>query len=110
MAAKFELKKSVNNQYYFSLKAANGETVLSGETYDSKASAQGGAESVQRNAANDSRFERQTAGNGEGYFVLRAENGEQIARSETYSSPATMEKGIAAVKKDAPGAQISDLT
>ena len=46
MAGKFELKKSKNNQYFFSLLAANGQTILASEMYDAKASALAGIESV----------------------------------------------------------------
>jgi uncharacterized protein YegP (UPF0339 family) len=41
---------------------------------------------------------------------LRAANGEVIASSEAYEVKAGCEKGIAAVKKDAPIAVLQDLT
>ena len=37
MAAKFEIKKSANEQFMFNLKAANGEVILTSETYSPKA-------------------------------------------------------------------------
>ena len=40
--------------------------------------------------------------------VLLAGNGEPIGRSQMYSSKAAMEKGIACVKKDGPGARVDD--
>jgi len=110
MAAKFEIKKSKNNQFYFSLVASNGQIILSGETYESQSGARGGAESVKRNAASDARFERRTSTGGAAYFVLKSENGEQIGRSETYSSEAAMEGGIESVKSNAPSAEIVDST
>jgi len=42
--------------------------------------------------------------------VLKAGNGEEIGRSETYSSESAMENGIASVKKNAPDAKVEDLT
>jgi hypothetical protein len=36
----FEIKKSVNNQYYFVLKATNGQILVTSETYTSLQSAQ----------------------------------------------------------------------
>lgn len=48
--------------------------------------------------------------NNQYYYRLRAANGEIIGRSETYTSISARETGIAAVKKDAPGAPIEDLT
>ena len=51
MAGKFELKKSKNDKYFFSLLAGNGQTILASEMYDTKASALAGIESVKKNAA-----------------------------------------------------------
>jgi hypothetical protein len=57
MAAKFEIKQSVNEQFMFNLKAANGEVILTSETYSQKRSAEQGIASVKANASDDSRFE-----------------------------------------------------
>ena len=51
MAGKFELKKSKSGQYYFVLKAANGEVIAQSEQYTTKSAAKHGIESVQKNAA-----------------------------------------------------------
>jgi uncharacterized protein YegP (UPF0339 family) len=110
MAAKFEIKKGSGGQYRFNLKAGNGEIILSSEQYQSKQGAEKGIESVKTNAPNDSRYERKETGNGQPYFVLKAANGEQIGRSETYSSKSAMENGIESVKKNAPGAAVEDLS
>lgn len=110
MSAKFEIKKNAGGMFHFSLAAANGEKILSGETYTSKAGAREGAESVVRNAANDSRYERKSSSNGESYFVLKASNGQIIGTSETYSTAAAMENGIEAVKSNALSAGIVDST
>src|SRR5205814_5310580 len=110
MAAKFELKKSGNGQFYFSLKAANGEPILASEMYQSKAGAENGIQSVKTNAPIDSRYERKTSTSGQPYFVLKAANGEPIGRSETYLSASAMEYGIASAKANAPGATVGDLT
>lgn len=48
MAGKFELKKSKNDKYFFSLLAGNGQTILASEMYDTKASALAGIESVKK--------------------------------------------------------------
>ena len=42
MAGKYVLKKAKNGQFYFNLKAGNGETILSSEMYKAKASANKG--------------------------------------------------------------------
>jgi uncharacterized protein len=110
MAAKFEIKKSTDGQFFFHLKAANGEIILSSEQYKAKASAQGGIASVKTNAPVDERFERKTAVSGQPYFVLKAANGEPLGRSEMYSSKEAMEKGIASVKSNAPSATVDDIS
>jgi len=46
---------------------------------------------------------------GQSRWRPRAANGETIAASEAYTSKAACEKGIAAVKRDAPIAVIQDL-
>jgi uncharacterized protein YegP (UPF0339 family) len=109
MAAKFELKSSKNGQFMFNLKAANGEIILTSETYKEKTGALNGIQSVKANAAENSRFDRKTAEDGQAYFVLKAANQEVIGKSEMYKSTAAMENGIASVKKNAPEARVEDL-
>ena len=46
MAGKFELKKSKNDKFHFSLLAGNGQVILSSEMYEARASAVNGIESV----------------------------------------------------------------
>ncbi len=110
MASKFELKQATNGQFHFNLKANNGAIILSSELYQEKRSAEQGIASVKTNAANDTRYERRTAKNGEPYFVLKASNGEIIGKSEMYSSTSAMENGIDSVKRNAGDARVYDLT
>ena len=58
MAAKFELKKTSNDKFVFNLLASNGQVILTSETYDSRASALQGIESVKKHAPDDARFGR----------------------------------------------------
>lgn len=107
---KFEIKKSSDNQFYFNLKAANGEVILTSEMYIAKSSARNGIASVKENAPNDARFERKTASSDEPYFVLKAVNGEPIGTSEMYSSTSARDNGIQSVKNNAPYAKVVDLS
>jgi uncharacterized protein YegP (UPF0339 family) len=50
MAGKFELYKDKSGNWRFRLKAGNGQVIAVGEAYESKAAAQNGIESVQKNA------------------------------------------------------------
>lgn len=110
MSGKFDLKKSTNDQFYFNLKAGNGQVILTSELYKAKSSALNGIESVQKNALLDERYERKVSSKQEPYFVLKAGNGEPIGKSEMYSSTAAMENGIESVKSNAPEATVNDLT
>lgn len=110
MAAKFELKKSEKGQFFFNLKAGNGEVVFTSQMYKSRESAEKGIASVQANAGAEARYERKTSTKGEPYFVLKAANGEVLGRSEMYSAPASMEKGIQSVMKNGPAAKVVDLS
>jgi uncharacterized protein YegP (UPF0339 family) len=109
MAGKFDLKKAKNGQFYFNLKATNGQVILTSEMYKAKSSAKNGIESVKTNAAIDERYERRESKKGEPYFVLLAANKQVIGQSEMYSSVAAMEKGINSVKTNAPDASVDDL-
>ncbi|MBA3593028.1 MAG: YegP family protein [Polaromonas sp.] len=110
MAGKFELKKSKNEQYFFSLLAANGQTILSSEMYDAKASAVAGIESVKKNAADDAMYVRLDGKDGSPYFTLRAGNNQVIGQSQMYSSASARDNGIESCKTNGPGATTSDLS
>lgn len=110
MAGKFEIKKSKNEKFLFNLKAGNGQIILSSEMYETKAACENGIESVKKNAPDDNRYERKTSTGGEPYFVLKAGNGQEIGRSEMYTSTAGMENGIESVKTNAPSAATEDST
>jgi len=110
MASKFTSFQGTNGQYYFNLKAGNGEKVLSSEGYIYKSSCQNGIESVKTNAPYDSRYEKKTSWNGKYYFVLKAGNGEIIGTSEMYENSSGRDNGIDVVKREAPSAPTEDLT
>lgn len=107
--AKYKVKKSVNNQYYWVLTAGNGEPVLKSETYTSKQGCLHGIGSSQVCVA-DRNFKRYRSGNNQYYFNQVADNSQVLGISEMYNSSEACENGIAVVKREAPGAQIEDLT
>lgn len=110
MAGKFELMKAKDGQFYFNLKASNGQNILKSEMYKAKSGAKNGIESVRKNSPLDERYERRESKKGEPFFVLLAGNKQVIGQSQMYSSAATMENGFESVKKNAPDASIDDLT
>lgn len=110
MSAKFHLKKSTNGQFFFSLHAGNGQSILASEMYESKAGALNGIESVKTNGANEARYERLEAKNGSPYFTLKAANGQVIGNSQMYSSASARDQGIEACRANAAAAATDDQT
>lgn len=107
---KFEIKTRKNGEFQFDLKASNGQVILTSEGYTTKNNCHNGIESVKRNSKDDSKFDRKTSTNSKPYFNLKATNGQVIGTSEQYESVASRENGIESVKKNAPDAEVVDLT
>lgn len=110
IVAKFEIKKAKNGEFFFHLKAGNGEIILSSEMYGAKPSAENGIASVKKNAPDDKRYERKETKNGQFMFNLKAANHEVIGTSESYTTAAARDGGIESVKKNAPDAAVEDLS
>lgn len=107
----FEIYQSEKSkEFYFRLKARNGQVILSSEGYSNKSGAQNGIESVKKNAGDDNRFERKVAANGKHHFNLKAANGQIIGSSQMYASKDSMENGIESVRKNAAEGEVKDLT
>lgn len=118
--SKFVLRR-VASGIKFDLTAANGQVILSSETYISRAAALKGIMSVRRSAAmagleNHTEENRTPAANprfelfqdraGEYRFRLKARNGKIIGTSEGYSTKAGCLNGIDSVRSNAPEAEI----
>ncbi|MGN6187188.1 MAG: YegP family protein [Thermoanaerobaculia bacterium] len=110
MAGTFVIEAGKTGKLRFNLRSGNHQVILTSETYDSKAAVENGIESVRKNAADESSFERKTAKDGSAYFVIKAKNGQVIGKSEMYKSPSGMENGIKSVAANAPSATIVDRT
>ena len=95
--ARFQVFKGLDGQYYFHLRAANGEIVLQSQGYTRKASAVAGIDSVRAHGASLSRFQVRDAVDGQAYFVLKAVNGQVIGMSEMYVSRSNAQRGAEAV-------------
>ena len=105
----FELKNKEGSSYHFTLKAKNGQIILSSEVYNSKSAAENGIASVKKNASEDGKYERKTAKNGKFYFNLKAGNGQIIGSSQMYASESGMENGINSVKENAPDSDTKEI-
>lgn len=107
----FEIYKSEKSgDYYFRLKAGNGEIILSSQGYKDKPGAQNGIESVKKNGGDEKNFEIKEAADGRKHFNLKASNGQIIGSSQMYKSDSGLKNGIASVGKNAAGADTKDLT
>lgn len=107
-SAAFVIKKAKDGQFFFHLKAGNGQTILVSEMYKAHASAINGIESIKKNSVLDERYEKLSSKTGEPYFVLKAGNHEVIGTSEMYSAESGRDGGIASVKARAVAATIDD--
>lgn len=108
MSARFEIKRSSNQKFYFCLKAANGETILRSELYERRQGAENGIQSVKTHASDDSQYDRLSSTDDHFYFNLKATNGEIIGTSEMYETRQGMENGIDSVKRNAAVASLVD--
>lgn len=108
--ANFDVKEAKNGEWYFNLKAANGEIIGTSELYVSKSNAERGARAVREivRVANQQlaktqpaprveRFELFKGVDGKSYFRLRAANGEIMLASQGYTTTQSAKKGIESV-------------
>lgn len=108
---KFEIYQSEKSQeYYFRLKAGNGQIILGSEGYTTKSAAENGVDSVKKNASDENRYETKEAKNGKHHFNLKAGNGQVIGSSQLYADESGMKNGIESVSKNAAEAEVIDLT
>ena len=103
----YEISPTTNNKFMFNLKAENHQVILTSQVYEQKQSALTGIESVQKNGLDAANFEHKMSHAGQPYFVLKAQNGEIIGKSQMYSSEAAAQTGIASVQTNAPSTIIT---
>lgn len=106
MAGWYELNTNDKGQYSFVLKAGNAEVILRSEQYESKASAENGIASVQKNSPLEANYERKDASDGRPYFNLKAANHQVIGTSQMYKSAAARDGGIESVKTNGPSTTV----
>ena len=106
----YELKKGASGKFSFVLKAGNHEVILTSQSYDSKASAEGGIDSVRRHGPEAKNFEKKSSSASQPYFVLKSSNGQIIGTSEMYSSESARDNGIASVQTNSPSTTVKDST
>ena len=108
MAIGFELNKNEKGEFQFKLLAADGSTLVRSESYNAKASATNGIESVRKNSSEEGRYELKSASDGRPFFNLKASNGQVIATSPMFKDEATRQAAIASLKQGAASATVTD--
>ena len=118
---KFIIKQTKNEEYTFSLKATNGQVIMTaGESFKTLATCKNSIESVKKNALahvedqtvegfetlTHPKFELYADKAGEFRFRLKARNGEPIGKSEGYKAKASALNGIESVGKNAVDAEV----
>lgn len=109
MAPEFEVFKGNDNQFYFRLRAANNEIVLTSEGYVSKDGCLNGIDSVKSNAPEVQHYQKKKSSNNQYYFLLVATNGQTIGCSEMYTTETARDHGIDVVHDVAPKAKVEIL-
>ena len=105
----YQISSTANDKFMFNLKAENNQVILTSQVYEQKQSALAGITSVQVNGADSCNFEHKVSTAGEPYFVLKAQNGEVIGKSQMYSSEAAAQTGIASVQANAASTEIATV-
>jgi len=109
MAGKFEIYKDKRGQYRYRLKAGNGETILTGQGYKTKAGVKNGIASIKKNSQIPERFVVSESRNKKSRFVLKAGNSQIIGQSELYEAKTACNNGMKSVARNAPNAKVVDV-
>ena len=91
---KIQIFAGADGEYYFNVRANNGEIVLRSEGYQTEAGARNGVASAKVNGIDLTRYVLLQATSGEWYFNLRAGNNKIIGTSEMYSSKSNARRGL----------------
>ena len=108
--SKFEIFKGKNDEFYFHLKAGNGEVIIASQGYTTKANCKNGINSVVENSKDEKHFEKLQAKDDRYYFNLMATNGQIIGTSQMYTTSSARDHGIHSVHENASQAETLDLT
>ena len=93
----FEIyKNKKTQQFHYRLKAANGQVILQGKSYDTKKESARAIESVLLNGNDESRYEVKESKD-QKFFILKSSTGEVIGRSQLYKSESGLKNGIMSV-------------
>jgi uncharacterized protein len=104
--AQFQIKKNNDGIFFFKLINKDREIMLTGDGFITKEDCLKCINTIKENSNVPNRIIVKMAKAGQICFVLTAENGEIIGKSELYKSISKMEKDIESVKRDAQVAEV----
>lgn len=107
--AKYQIFKAKDGNFYFRLRADNGQIILASQGYVNKQNAILGIKSVQIHCKYDIYYDRKNAQNGQYYFVLKSANHQVIGVSEMYVSAYNRDCGIESVKVNGSTLQVEEI-
>ncbi|MEM8601227.1 MAG: YegP family protein, partial [Bacteroidota bacterium] len=97
----FDAYRAGPGQFVFLFNDEDGQPILFSQGYSGRSSRDNGIKAVIRNAGEDGRYELKEE-NGEHYFILRAGNRREIARSRAFPSAAAALAAMAFLQRQAP--------
>ncbi|MDB4958609.1 MAG: hypothetical protein JWO36_6178 [Myxococcales bacterium] len=95
--ARVEVGPGAGGKLHYNVFAANGQIVLSSETYTTEAAAWNGAFAAQDVVAGAGTFTIKTATDGSFYFTATSTNGQVVGMSQMYTTKAGAQAGIVSV-------------
>ncbi|HEX2898451.1 MAG TPA: YegP family protein [Bacteroidia bacterium] len=106
---KFEILAGKDGKIYFHLKAANGEIILAGRGFKTKAETIHAIASVMRYGQLDTCIVRRESVSGQHFFQVKSPSGRILGWSEMYISRQNRDLGIQAVKRAVTHGRVFDL-
>lgn len=102
--AEFLIGKKPDGSYYFSLKASDGQVILTSESFESIDAVKSTIEAVKNLSLFEDRYEKRASSDGKYYFSLKTTDGRLLGSSGMFDTAAYRNNGIEAVKRYAPPA------
>ena len=96
-------KKTKDNLSYFQFLSDDDQAILNSQGYADKDVRNNGVRSVITNASNAGSYERKASDDGKNFFILKAANGQEVARSVEFDDAAAMEAAIIVCIREIPG-------
>lgn len=95
-------KTGAEKPFSFSFVNDYGDTLIRSDNYTARKNASLGVASVKKNCVNYNRYELKETKSGKFYFNIKASNGQVVATSSLFSTPALRDDAISQMKIEAP--------